>query len=116
LHAACEKGHADVVEFLLRHDADVDARDEDGNCPLHTATENQQTQVVQLLLDSGNQPDPENTVSRATMPGRGNRAWCKHESKCFKSDSAQRISFKFGIGVYNQICFEILILLRIGAP
>ncbi|GFG39759.1 hypothetical protein Cfor_08783 [Coptotermes formosanus] len=61
LHAACEKGHADVVEFLLRHDADVDARDEDGNCPLHTATENQQTQVVQLLLDSGNQPDPENT-------------------------------------------------------
>jgi len=70
LHAACEKGHADVVEFLLRHDADLDARDEDGNCPLHTATENQQTQVVQLLLDNGNQPDPENTVSKATIPGR----------------------------------------------
>jgi ankyrin repeat protein len=53
----------DVVEFLLRHDAELEARDEDGNCPLHTATEHQQTQVVQLLLDSGSQPDAENVVS-----------------------------------------------------
>lgn len=63
LHAACEKGHAEVVEFLLHRDVDLDARDEDGNCPLHTAAENQQTQVVQLLLDSGSQPDSENAVS-----------------------------------------------------
>jgi ankyrin repeat protein len=67
LHAACEKGHVEVVEFLLRHDAELDARDEDGNCPLHTATENQQTQVVQLLLDNGSQPDAENVVSEAVI-------------------------------------------------
>ena len=75
MHAACEKGHADVVEFLLRHDADLDARDEDGNCPLHTATENQQTLVVQLLLDNGNHADPENTVSKDTIPVCEIGAW-----------------------------------------
>jgi ankyrin repeat protein len=63
LHAASEKGHVEVVEFLLHHDVDLNAHDEDGNCPLHTAAENQQTQVVQLLLDSGSQPDMENSVS-----------------------------------------------------
>ena len=88
MHAACEKGHADVVEFLLRHDADLDARDEEGNSPLHTATENQQTHVVQLLLDNGNQPDTENTVSRATTQVREISAWCEHESKCYTSDTA----------------------------
>lgn len=60
---ACEKGHADVTEYLLSHDANMETRDNSGNTPLHVAAQNQQTRIVQLLLDSGADPDPENAVS-----------------------------------------------------
>ncbi|KAF4531600.1 hypothetical protein B566_EDAN010066 [Ephemera danica] len=61
LHAACERGHVEVAELLLRQEGvDREARDEDGNAPLHVAAENQQTSTVQLLLDNACPPDPEN--------------------------------------------------------
>lgn len=60
---ACERGHAEVAEYLLAHDADMEARDNGGNTPLHSAAQNQQTRLVQLLLDSGADPDSENLVS-----------------------------------------------------
>lgn len=63
LHVACEKGHADVTEYLLAHDASMETKDNAGNTPLHVAAQNQQTRIVQLLLDSGADPDPENAVS-----------------------------------------------------
>lgn len=66
MHIACEKGHADVTEYLLAHDADVEARDQSGNTPLHIAAQNQQTKVVQILLDAGTDPDPENLVRQIT--------------------------------------------------
>lgn len=64
LHVACEKGHADVTEYLLAHDASMETKDNSGNTPLHIAAQNQQTRIVQLLLDSGADPDPENAVGR----------------------------------------------------
>ena len=63
LHMACEKGHAEVAEYLLAHEADMEARDSLGNTPLHVATQHQQTQLVQILLDSGADPDSENSAS-----------------------------------------------------
>lgn len=63
LHVACEKGHADVAEFLLAHDAGMEAKDTTANTPLHVAAQNQQTDIVQILLDTGADPDPENDVS-----------------------------------------------------
>lgn len=60
---ACERGHAEVAEYLLAHDSDMEARDNGGNTPLHVAAQNQQTTLVQILLDSGADPDSENSVS-----------------------------------------------------
>lgn len=62
LHAAAEKGHVEVVQFLLQREADMDARDKDGNIPLHLSTENKQTRVTQVLLENGNFPDTTNEV------------------------------------------------------
>ncbi|XP_026273192.1 ankyrin repeat domain-containing protein 49 isoform X2 [Frankliniella occidentalis] len=38
LHRACYSNHADVVEFLLKHKADVKAKTCDGWTPLHSAS------------------------------------------------------------------------------
>lgn len=55
--------------MLLRQEGvEKEARDEDGNAPLHVAAENQQTLTVQILLDSGCPTDPENTVKLLTSP------------------------------------------------
>lgn len=62
LHIACERGHAEVVELLLAHEADVEAKDISGNTPLHVAAQSQQTKIVQKLLDTGADPDSENAV------------------------------------------------------
>lgn len=51
-----------VAELLLAHEADVEARDAQGNTPLHLAAQQQQTRLVQILLESGADPDPENSV------------------------------------------------------
>lgn len=64
-----EKGHADVTEYLLAHEASMEAKDNAGNTPLHVAAQNQQTRIVQLLLDSGADPDPENAVRLGQTSG-----------------------------------------------
>ncbi|KAF5288040.1 hypothetical protein FQA39_LY15536 [Lamprigera yunnana] len=60
LHAASEKGHTDLAEFLLTHEGDMEARDNQGNTPLHVAAQHQQTNLIELLLDYGADPDVEN--------------------------------------------------------
>jgi ankyrin repeat protein len=51
-----------VVDFLLGHGADMLAKDEEQNSPLHVAVENKQTLVVQMLLEAGNPTNLENSV------------------------------------------------------
>lgn len=63
LHAASEKGHSGVAEFLLSHEGHVEAKDSEGNTPLCIATQHQQMDLVKLLLDRGADPDAENSVS-----------------------------------------------------
>jgi Ankyrin repeats (3 copies) len=36
LHACCHRGHTDVMELLLRNNANLDARDRHGDTALHT--------------------------------------------------------------------------------
>jgi ankyrin repeat protein len=62
LHAASEKGNVNVVEYLLQHEADVEAKDSEGNLALHVAVENKQTRVTEVLLSYGHQPDTPNEV------------------------------------------------------
>lgn len=52
-----------MVEFLVRHEAQLEAKDEDGNSPLHLAVENKHLMVTQLLLESGTTADLDNNVS-----------------------------------------------------
>jgi acyl-CoA-binding protein len=52
LHWAADRGHIEVVRFLLSHGADIDAQDNCGNTPLHIAAMSDQKEIVRLLLDA----------------------------------------------------------------
>src|ERR1022692_1624019 len=51
LHSAAAKGDKDVVELLLAKKADVNARDNDGETPLHRALAHQD--VAHVLIAKG---------------------------------------------------------------
>ncbi|KAJ7922063.1 hypothetical protein B0H13DRAFT_1707918 [Mycena leptocephala] len=51
LHLACERLHPDMVGFLLKRGACIEARDEFGRTPLNIASRHNCVPVVQILLD-----------------------------------------------------------------
>jgi len=53
LHGACGQGHVKVVEMLLKHGADADAKNNFGDTPLHRACDNDHVEVVEMLLKHG---------------------------------------------------------------
>ena len=57
LHMASWKGRFEVAQMILEHDSAVKAlvntRNQNGQTPLHTASEYDQTSVVEILLKSG---------------------------------------------------------------
>ena len=53
LHVACENGHYDAVEYLLRTGAIVDSVDGNGRTPLFYAAASRNTNILQLLLVKG---------------------------------------------------------------
>ena len=55
LGMAASIGTAGVVKVLLEAGADLNARDEDGETPLHTA---ETAGVVKVLLEAGADPNP----------------------------------------------------------
>ena len=57
LHVACQNGHSQVADLLLRSGWDVNARDKNEATPLHLAAKNRHVDVVQMLLTSGKQSD-----------------------------------------------------------
>ena len=57
LHAACERGHAQVVQLLLDSGAPVDVAREDGTTPLFISCWLGQTDIVRMLLLAGAQVD-----------------------------------------------------------
>lgn len=50
LHLCCQWGLEQVIQTLIEHDADVNARDIEGKTPIHVAIQNQHSQIISLLL------------------------------------------------------------------
>ena len=53
IHSACAISHFDMVELLIKHDADVNAKQMHGVTPLHSAAHNGQTKLSKFLIDNG---------------------------------------------------------------
>ena len=53
LHHAATNGHADIVKYLLNHEAKIDKPDNLCLTPLHLAAKNGWLDVVEVLLNSG---------------------------------------------------------------
>ncbi len=53
IHSACAISHIDITELLIRHGADVNAKQIQGITPLHEAAHNGQTKLLKLLIDNG---------------------------------------------------------------
>ncbi|KAJ7875121.1 ankyrin repeat protein, partial [Mycena olivaceomarginata] len=51
LHLAASDGHADVVQFLVEHRAEINCRENDGWTPLHFAANNRHTQIFRFLAE-----------------------------------------------------------------
>ena len=51
LHWAAEKGHTNILQFLLARGANVEVKDDEGNTPLLTS--NGHLDIAQLLLEHG---------------------------------------------------------------
>jgi ankyrin repeat protein len=50
LHIACEKGHPDIIEFLLNNGADINNKGNDGMTPLHNAIHEKHFSTCKLIL------------------------------------------------------------------
>lgn len=51
LHTACEYGHKEILQMLIKKGIDVNAIDKRGDTPLHCAARNGQVEIVALLLE-----------------------------------------------------------------
>jgi len=71
-HDASYRGRAEVIELLLRHNADVNARGPDDRTPLYWASKYGQVEVAQLLLERG-----------AHVNARGRNNWTPFEAATF---------------------------------
>lgn len=66
LNAASERGHTDLVHFLLTSRADIHKPDDSGRSPLYWASQNGRMDVVRILIRNGanvNQLDHDSSLS-----------------------------------------------------
>ncbi|CAH1396913.1 unnamed protein product [Nezara viridula] len=57
LHSAADRGHTEVVRWLLRHGVDVEVSGRGGWRPLHRASQQGHLETVRMLLDNGACPN-----------------------------------------------------------
>ena len=66
LSVACEKGHLEVVKFLVKHNADIESKDFLNRTPLRLACEEGHLKVVKLLVECN--ADIENKDKQGMTP------------------------------------------------
>ena len=74
LHSAALKGHADIVELLLKYNVDVNAVNKAADTPLQDATDNDHDDVIEILQRAGGtmadaKPSAENVPKHGTLYG-----------------------------------------------
>ena len=69
LHFAAEKGHADIVKYLVEErGADINAKDNNGNTPLHDASyKSRNIDVVKYLIEKGADANAKNDDGRTPL-------------------------------------------------
>ncbi|MGC1244975.1 MAG: ankyrin repeat domain-containing protein [Spirulinaceae cyanobacterium] len=67
LHLASWRDSLAAVEFLLEHGAEIDARDDEGYVPLHSAATCNNKNVVQLLIKQGANVNAKNRMREAPL-------------------------------------------------
>ena len=63
-HRAAEENRVDIARALIDRGTDVDARNDNGDTPLHWATMNNSLDVARLLIEHGAEID-----ARSSTPG-----------------------------------------------
>jgi ankyrin repeat domain-containing protein 17 len=53
LMEACANGHKQIVQLLLKHNANINAQSARGNTPLHYAIQHNYTEIVEILIKHG---------------------------------------------------------------
>lgn len=53
IHSSCAISHFEITELLIRHGADINAKQMKGVTPLHSTAHNGQTKLSKLLIDNG---------------------------------------------------------------
>ena len=66
MHDAALKGHVEIVELLIAHKADVNARNAEGATPLHDAALAGKCAVAEVLLNHGAEIDARDGDTQAT--------------------------------------------------
>ena len=67
LYIACDKGHVQVVEQLIKAKADLSIPNKSGNTPLHKACEMGHLQIVEKLLQSEVDPNVQNNFQATPL-------------------------------------------------
>ncbi|KAG9152431.1 hypothetical protein Leryth_015841 [Lithospermum erythrorhizon] len=67
LHLACQTADVGMVELLLQHGANIEARDLRGHTPLHHSIVRRRIAIVKLLLTRGANPHATNQVGKTAF-------------------------------------------------
>ena len=67
LHYACERGHLQIVEYLISKGANVEAKDKDGKYAIHFACMKGHLPIVKYLISTDASVDPKEKWERTPL-------------------------------------------------
>lgn len=64
LHFAAQKGHIEIVKYLIKSGAQIEFKNLTGTTPLHWAAQNGHLEIVKILISHGADPNSKNKKSK----------------------------------------------------